>query len=105
MTLWVILAAPLLVGNDPRTMTSDIKEILLNREVLAVNQDTLGKQGRRLIARPLRPIGAAPNATLRSLRLTGLRRGLARVWHRPLPLFKRFVLWKFLLKHYEGGCI
>jgi alpha-galactosidase len=49
MTLWVILAAPLLVGNDPRIMTNDIKEILLNREVLDVNQDSLGRQGRRLV--------------------------------------------------------
>jgi alpha-galactosidase len=60
MTLWVILAAPLLVGNDPRTMTSDIKEILLNREVLAVNQDTLGKQGRRLIRNGTAEIWAKP---------------------------------------------
>ena len=60
MTLWVILAAPLLVGNDPRTMTNDIKEILLNREVLAVNQDTLGKQGRRLIRNGAAEIWAKP---------------------------------------------
>ena len=60
MTLWVILAAPLLVGNDPRTMTDDIKEILLNREVLAVNQDTLGKQGRRLIRNGTAEIWAKP---------------------------------------------
>ena len=60
MTLWVILAAPLLVGNDPRTMTNDIKELLLNREVLAVNQDTLGKQGRRLIRNGTTEIWAKP---------------------------------------------
>ena len=60
MTLWVILAAPLLVGNDPRTMTNDIKEILLNREVLAVDQDTLGKQGRRLIRNGAAEIWAKP---------------------------------------------
>jgi alpha-galactosidase len=60
MTLWVILAAPLLAGNDPRTMTNDIKEILLNREVLAVNQDALGKQGRRLIRNGTTEIWAKP---------------------------------------------
>jgi alpha-galactosidase len=60
MTLWVILAAPLLVGNDPRTLTNDVKEILLNREVLAVNQDTLGKQGRRLIRNGTTEIWAKP---------------------------------------------
>ena len=45
MSLWSILAAPLLAGNDLRTMTPAIKEILTNREVIAVNQDKAGKQG------------------------------------------------------------
>jgi alpha-galactosidase len=48
MTLWAILAAPLLAGNDLRTMTPEIKSILMNHEVIAVNQDSLGKQGQRL---------------------------------------------------------
>jgi alpha-galactosidase len=48
MSLWAILAAPLLAGNDLRDMTPATKEILLNREVIAVNQDRGGKQGRRI---------------------------------------------------------
>lgn len=60
MTLWVILAAPLLVGDDPRIMKDDIKKILLNREVLAVNQDALGKQGRRLVRNGSVEIWAKP---------------------------------------------
>ena len=48
MSLWSILAAPLLAGNDLRNMTPAILEILTNREVIAVNQDTDGKQGRRI---------------------------------------------------------
>jgi alpha-galactosidase len=48
MSLWSILAAPLLAGNDLRSMTPAILEILTNREVLAVNQDKDGKQGRRV---------------------------------------------------------
>ena len=44
MTLWAITAAPLLAGNDIRSMSPAIKQILLNREVLAVDQDGLGKQ-------------------------------------------------------------
>jgi alpha-galactosidase len=44
MSLWALAAAPLLAGNDIRTMTAETKEILLNREVIAVDQDTLGKQ-------------------------------------------------------------
>ncbi len=48
MSLWSILAAPLLAGNDLRNMTPAILEILTNREVIAINQDTDGKQGRRI---------------------------------------------------------
>lgn len=44
MSLWALTAAPLLAGNDIRSMTPAIKEILINREVLAVDQDALGKQ-------------------------------------------------------------
>jgi alpha-galactosidase len=46
-SLWSMLAAPLLAGHDPRSMSPEIKEILLNKEVIAVNQDKLGKQGYR----------------------------------------------------------
>jgi alpha-galactosidase len=44
MGLWALTAAPLLAGNDMRTMTPAIRDILLNREVIAVDQDGLGKQ-------------------------------------------------------------
>jgi alpha-galactosidase len=44
MSLWALAAAPLLAGNDIRSMTPAIREILMNREVLAVDQDPLGKQ-------------------------------------------------------------
>jgi alpha-galactosidase len=44
MSLWALAAAPLLAGNDIRTMTPATREILMNREVLAVDQDALGKQ-------------------------------------------------------------
>src|SRR5690349_22070134 len=39
LSLWAILAAPLLAGNDLRNMAPTILEILTNREVIAVNQD------------------------------------------------------------------
>jgi alpha-galactosidase len=48
MSLWAILAAPLLAGNDLRNMTPETKEILLNREIIAVDQDSKGVQGHRL---------------------------------------------------------
>jgi alpha-galactosidase len=48
MSLWSILAAPLLAGNDLREMTQGVKDILLNREVIAIDQDPIGHQGHRV---------------------------------------------------------
>ncbi|HEV2575662.1 MAG TPA: glycoside hydrolase family 27 protein [Acidobacteriaceae bacterium] len=48
MSLWAILAAPLLAGNDLATMTDETKAILMNKEVIAVDQDALGRQGDRV---------------------------------------------------------
>jgi len=48
MSLWAILAAPLLAGNDLRNMTPAVKDILTNRDVIAVNQDPDGTQGKRI---------------------------------------------------------
>jgi alpha-galactosidase len=45
MSLWAILASPLLAGNDLQHMTPEISEILTNRDVIAVDQDSAGKQG------------------------------------------------------------
>lgn len=47
-SLWAIMAAPLIAGNDLSTMDEATKRILLNREVIAINQDPLGVQGRRI---------------------------------------------------------
>ena len=47
-SLWCILAAPLMAGNDIRSMTPEIAEILKNKEVIAVDQDPMGLQGRRI---------------------------------------------------------
>ncbi|MGH9585639.1 MAG: glycoside hydrolase family 27 protein [Acidobacteriaceae bacterium] len=48
MSLWAILAAPLLAGNDLSKMDATTKSILLNKEVIAVDQDKLGIQGHRV---------------------------------------------------------
>lgn len=48
MSLWAILAAPLLAGNDLTRMDATTKSILMNREVIAVDQDRLGIQGKRV---------------------------------------------------------
>lgn len=47
-SLWALLAAPLLAGNDVRDMPAETKRILMNREVIAVNQDKLGRQAERV---------------------------------------------------------
>lgn len=47
-SLWCILAAPLMAGNDLRNMSPEIRDILTSREVIAVDQDPLGCQGRKV---------------------------------------------------------
>ncbi len=47
-SMWAMFSAPLLAGNDVSNMSADTKEILLNKEVIAVDQDTLGQQARRV---------------------------------------------------------
>ncbi len=46
--MWAILAAPLIAGNDLRSMDADTRSILTDKEILAVDQDPLGRQGRRV---------------------------------------------------------
>jgi hypothetical protein len=45
LSLWAISGAPLLAGNDLTTMSAETRSVLTNREVLAVDQDPLGRQG------------------------------------------------------------
>ena len=47
-SLWAMMAAPLMAGNDLGNMTPEIREILTNKEVIAVDQDALGRQGTRV---------------------------------------------------------
>ncbi|MBO9708775.1 MAG: glycoside hydrolase family 27 protein [Caulobacter sp.] len=66
-SLWAMLAAPLIAGNDVSAMDADTKAILTNREVIAIDQDPLGVQARRVSkqgdlevwARPLQGGGRA----------------------------------------------
>lgn len=48
MSLWAILAAPLMLGSDVRHISPEIKAVLQNKRVIRVNQDPLGKQGKRV---------------------------------------------------------
>jgi alpha-galactosidase len=48
--LWAMLAAPLLAGNNLGQLTPEVTSILTNREVLAIDQDPLGRQAERIFA-------------------------------------------------------
>lgn len=64
LAVWAVLAAPFLLSNDLRSIQPEIKDLLLNREVIAIDQDALGIQGRlisrnrqiEIWARPVLPI-------------------------------------------------
>lgn len=47
-TMWCMMASPLILGNDLRAMSQETKAILMNREMIAVDQDELGVQGLRV---------------------------------------------------------
>jgi len=68
-SLWAMLAAPLMAGNDINNMDAATRAILLNREIIAIDQDLLGKQASRIV-----------------------RDGDAEVWARPLADGARVVL-------------
>ncbi|XP_073398975.1 alpha-N-acetylgalactosaminidase isoform X3 [Dendrobates tinctorius] len=48
LAIWAILAAPLIMSNDLRTISQDAKDLLQNRLMIYINQDPLGKQGARI---------------------------------------------------------
>ncbi|HZV88890.1 MAG TPA: glycoside hydrolase family 27 protein [Candidatus Binatus sp.] len=62
MSLWALLAAPLLAGNDLSTMKPETIAMLTNREVIAIDQDALGKQADRVRAEGSQEIWARPLA-------------------------------------------
>jgi alpha-galactosidase len=51
ISMWAMLAAPLIAGNDLRSMSAAVTTVLTNAEILAVDQDAMGKQG-TLVATP-----------------------------------------------------
>ncbi|MCD6346536.1 MAG: NPCBM/NEW2 domain-containing protein [Bacteroidales bacterium] len=48
MSLWCMLAAPLMAGNDIRDMSDTVKHVLTAPEVIAINQDSRGHQGYKI---------------------------------------------------------
>jgi alpha-galactosidase len=62
MSLWALLAAPLLAGNDLTRMSPETLSILANREVIAIDQDPMGAQGDRVAAEGPLEVWARPLA-------------------------------------------
>lgn len=50
-TMWCMMASPLILGNDIRNMSEETEAIITNRELIAINQDTLGVQGLKLLSK------------------------------------------------------
>lgn len=75
MTLWAMSAAPLLMGHDLRTTSPDALALLRNRNVLAIDQDPLGQQGRLVRRDGDMEVWAQPLAD-RSVALAVFNRGL-----------------------------
>ena len=50
MTLWAMLASPLLAGNDLTKMSPEVASILMNKQVVAIDQDPAGQQAERIYA-------------------------------------------------------
>lgn len=48
MAVWAVMAAPLIMSHDLRAIRPEFKDILLNKAIIAINQDPLGIQGRRV---------------------------------------------------------
>ncbi|MGD0798784.1 MAG: glycoside hydrolase family 27 protein [Acidobacteriaceae bacterium] len=69
MTLWAMLAAPLIAGNNLTQMTPEVGSVLMNKDVIAIDQDGLGRQGDRIFAQGPVEIWAKP--------LTGGRKAIA----------------------------
>jgi len=60
MTLWAMLAAPLIAGNNLTEMKPEVAAILMNKEAIAIDQDALGRQGDRIYAEGPVEIWAKP---------------------------------------------
>lgn len=59
-SLWCIQAAPLIAGNDLRDMSPEVRDILTNKELIAIDQDPLGIQGFKYLVKDNWEIWAKP---------------------------------------------
>jgi alpha-N-acetylgalactosaminidase len=74
MAIWAIMAAPLMMSNDLRNLRPEFKNILVNRDIIDIDQDALGIQGRQILPaaqgqgvevwrRPVMPVSQIGNET------------------------------------------
>ena len=84
-SLWAVMAAPLMAGNDLRAMPPATRDILLNKEVIAVDQDSLGAQG-MLVQEPapdlqvwMKPLGDGSRAVV-LLNRSALQTAIPATW-------------------------
>jgi alpha-galactosidase len=49
LSMWAIMASPLIAGNDIRSMPADVRAVLTDPDVIAVNQDAAGRQAQRVV--------------------------------------------------------
>lgn len=81
-SLWAISKAPLLIGCDVRNMSKETMEILGNKEVIAVNQDSLGVQAKKVRMIGSREIWSAPLSGDRTAVVLLNRQS----WGNPVPI-------------------
>merc|ERR1712142_246872 len=101
MGMWCMLAAPLIMSADLRTIRPEFKEILLNRNLIKLNQDPLGVQAKRIIkgtnidvySRPIMPVYSGKT----SVAIAFLNR-----WNEGTPLKVKFSLKDLGLDHPSG---
>ena len=92
MSLWSLLSAPLLAGNDLRTMTDETKSILLNTEVIAVDQDE-ALNPPRMISNAGCNYAAVSMVLAKALSDGSVAVGMFNCGEQPLPMF---INWKNL---------
>ncbi|GLJ35473.1 hypothetical protein SUGI_0713450 [Cryptomeria japonica] len=89
-SIWALMKAPLLIGCDVRSLNNRTLKILSNEEVIAVNQDTLGIQGRKVSQQANLEVWAGPLAN---------RRISVILWNRSLSRATITVHWKDIGLH------
>ena len=62
MSMWCMLSSVLAMTNDLRNVSDDDRRILLNKEVIAINQDALGKAAERIVNEPTQQVFVKPLA-------------------------------------------